>query len=124
MLFPYGTTRQQAKVPFMTLGLVLMNVLVGIWFWLLPEASKEVMLYDLALIPEQFNPVALLTSMFMHGNFAHIFGNMWFLWVFGKSVEDGVSEWEYILAYIGAGFVGASLHTLTSRIYIPIIKQN
>jgi len=117
MLFPYGTTREQTKTPFMTLGLVGMNVLVGIWFWLLPEVSKEVTLYDLAVIPEQFHPVSLLTSMFMHGNFAHIFGNMWFLWVFGKSVEDGVSEWEYILVYIGAGFVGASLHTLTCPAY-------
>jgi len=117
MLIPYGTSRSHATTPFMTLALLVVNVMVMIWFWTLPESAKEVVLYDMALIPEQFRLGSLITSMFMHGGFLHLLGNMWFLWIFGKAVEDGLSKVEYLCMYMAAGFVGASLHTLTAPVY-------
>jgi membrane associated rhomboid family serine protease len=62
-------------------------------------------------IPEAPGPspiyLTLLTSMFMHGGIAHIFGNMLFLWIFGDNVEHRVGHIPYLLFYLAAGIVAA-----------------
>jgi hypothetical protein len=55
---------------------------------------------SLALIP-------VLTSMFLHGGWWHIIMNMWFLWVFGRSVEDTLGHFPYLVFYFGCGIVAA-----------------
>ena len=49
--------------------------------------------------------LAILLSMFLHGGFAHLFGNMLFLWVFGNNVEDQRGWWRYLLLYVVGGLV-------------------
>ena len=112
MLIPYDTTRQYQKTPFITVGLVVMNVGVALWFALIPLSSKEVMLYDLALIPEQFNPVALLTSMFMHAGFWHLFANMLTLFFFGSYFYQLVGTGRFLAVYFGGGILGNILYLL------------
>jgi rhomboid family protein len=55
-----------------------------------------------------------LTSMFIHGGFAHILGNMWFLYIFGDNVEDHLGHGRYIFFYLGAGIAASIIHTLMS----------
>jgi membrane associated rhomboid family serine protease len=62
---------------------------------------------DVALLPSWFT---LLTSMFLHGNFAHLVGNMLFLWVFGDNVEDSMGHGRFILFYLLCGVIAASVH--------------
>jgi membrane associated rhomboid family serine protease len=52
------------------------------------------------------------TSMFMHGNFAHLFSNMWALWVFGRRVEDACGAWRFLVFYLLAGISADLLTTL------------
>ena len=53
------------------------------------------------------NPSTLLTSMFMHGGWFHILGNMWFLWVFGDNVEDAMGPFRFVAFYVLCGLAAA-----------------
>ena len=50
-----------------------------------------------------------LTSMFMHGGWMHIIGNMWFLWIFGNNVEDAMGSLRFLVFYLLCGFAAAAL---------------
>jgi membrane associated rhomboid family serine protease len=52
-----------------------------------------------------------LTSMFMHGGWFHLIGNMWFLWVFGDNVEDALGRTRYVLFYLICGLAAAAAQT-------------
>jgi membrane associated rhomboid family serine protease len=54
-----------------------------------------------------------LTSMFMHGGWFHIVGNMWFLWVFGDNVEDSMGHARFLLFYVLCGLAAAAAQTLS-----------
>ena len=60
------------------------------------------------LVDEGRSIANVLTSMFMHGGWAHIIGNMWFLWLFGNNVEDSMGRGRFIAFYLLAG-VGAAM---------------
>ena len=52
-------------------------------------------------------PGSILTSMFLHGGWMHLIGNMWFLWIFGDNVEDALGSVRYAIFYVVVGTVGA-----------------
>jgi membrane associated rhomboid family serine protease len=54
--------------------------------------------------------LAVLVSMFLHGNLAHLFGNMLFLWVFGNNVEDRKGPWRFLALYLAAGLAAEVAH--------------
>jgi membrane associated rhomboid family serine protease len=58
--------------------------------------------------------VTLFTSMFLHGGFLHILGNMWFLWIFGDNVEDSMGRVRYFLFYILCGVIAGLTQVLAS----------
>jgi membrane associated rhomboid family serine protease len=58
--------------------------------------------------------ITLITSIFMHGGIAHIFGNMLFLWIFGDNVEDTLGHLRYFLFYMATGIIASLAHVLTT----------
>ena len=73
--------------------------------------------YDLFVFAHGFRPaaprvLALLTSLFLHAGFLHLFGNMLFLWIYGDNVEHRLGRWWYLLAYLGTGVAATLFHTL------------
>ncbi|HEX4462161.1 MAG TPA: rhomboid family intramembrane serine protease, partial [Polyangia bacterium] len=52
-------------------------------------------------------PATILTSMFMHGSWMHIIGNMWFLWIFGDNVEDAMGRGKFVVFYFACGIAAA-----------------
>jgi len=60
-------------------------------------------------MPSWFTP---LTSMFMHGSWLHLIGNMWFLWIFGNNVEDSMGHARFVVFYLLCGFAAAAAQTL------------
>ena len=60
------------------------------------------------------NLVTIFVSMFLHGGWMHIIGNMWFLYVFGDNVEDALGHGRYLLFYLGGGVAAALMHALTN----------
>jgi membrane associated rhomboid family serine protease len=58
--------------------------------------------------------ITLLTSIFMHGGIAHIFGNMLFLWIFGDNVEDAIGHLRYLMFYLTTGLIASLSHVFTT----------
>jgi len=53
---------------------------------------------------------ALITSMFLHGSWMHLIGNLWFLWIFGNNVEDSMGHGRFLVFYLATGLVAAGAH--------------
>ena len=60
-----------------------------------------------------FGWLTLLTSMFMHGGWMHLIGNMWFLWVFGNNIEDSMGHVRFVVFYLLCGALASAAHILT-----------
>ena len=68
------------------------------------------------------NMATILTSMFLHGGWMHILGNMWFLYVFGDNVEDALGHVRYLFFYLGGGFAAAFVQAvMTPHATVPNI---
>lgn len=111
---------------------ILIAVNLGVFLYegfLLTQGGSELrqFLVEYSLVPKRFVAhfedggqwLTVLTSMFLHGGVSHVLGNCWFLWVFGRSVEDRLGGFIYLMLYLGSGFGAACLQTaldLTSPI--------
>jgi len=74
---------------------------------------------SLAVIPPF---LSIFTSMFLHGGWLHLIGNMWYLWIFGNNIEEAMGRLRYLSFYILCGFVASFSHILlNSRSTIPTI---
>jgi membrane associated rhomboid family serine protease len=71
------------------------------------------------IVPDRFHWSQLLTSMFIHGGFMHILGNMWFLWVFGRGIEDLIGHGKFLVFYLACG-VAAGLIQMMVNYSSPI----
>src|SRR5262245_58500518 len=97
--------------PVVTIGLIALNVLVFLFEMSLGD-STDLFLYSYGLIPAEFSLTTLVTSMFLHGGFAHIGGNLLFLWIFGDNVEDRMGHLRFLLFYLLCGAAAALAQTL------------
>ena len=76
-----------------------------------PAGPREVMAPGLKPTPIPVY-LTLLTSIFMHGGWAHLLGNMWFLWIFGDNIEDDMGKPRYIVFYLLTGLLASLAHVL------------
>ena len=111
MFFPYKDDNPRVLFPFVTFGIITLNVLIFLGqFWISgndPDIGKS-LVYMYGFVPAEFNPLTIFTSMFMHGGFAHIIGNMWFLYIFGDNVESILGHVKFFMFYLACG-IGAAL---------------
>ena len=111
MFFPYKDDNPRVLFPFVTFGIITLNVLIFLsQFWISgndPGIGRS-LVYMYGFVPAEFNPLTIFTSMFMHGGFAHIIGNMWFLYIFGDNVESILGHVKYFTFYLACG-IGAAL---------------
>ncbi len=122
-MFPIHDTIPSRTKPVVTVGLILANVVVFLYQLTLPEVALESFLQHFAFFPAHFLQAPLLswerwqpvlTSMFLHGGFMHIVGNMWYLWLFGDNVEDALGHGRFLLFYLLCGIAAALTHALTN----------
>jgi membrane associated rhomboid family serine protease len=114
-MLPLSDMNPTRRFPFLTYTLSLINVLVFLWELTLPPAALEAALQDLSVVPalvskNLFSPATLLDivrSMFFHGGWGHLLGNMLYLYLFGDNVEDRLGRIFYLVLYFGSGFVAA-----------------
>jgi rhomboid family protein len=138
-MFPYRDDNPTLRTPVVTIGVIALNTAV----WVLvqgmgayPALTRSVC--ELGLIPGEllhripagtavplgpgascvvgygatwFTP---LSSMFLHGSWFHLIGNMWFLWLFGNNVEDSMGRVRYVMFYLLSGLGAAATQTLLS----------
>jgi membrane associated rhomboid family serine protease len=105
-MFPLGDDDSQRRtVPVVTFALIGLNVLM----FLLELSAGDAFIDAWAFVPARFaaNPAGqaatIFTAMFMHGGWAHLLGNMLFLWIFGDNVEDRFGHRKFLIFYLVVG---------------------
>lgn len=111
-MFPIGDENAASAIkPYVNWSLIGLCVLVFLYQLMLPPRQLEAFILQFGAIPaeiSQFRDLyTLLTSMFLHGGWAHIFGNMLFLLIFGDNIEDAMGHISYLLFYLLCGFIAA-----------------
>jgi len=109
------------RFPFLTVAIIAINTAVWIGYEL-PDLNRAVL--DAGFFPCEVNgscraPVGnwatdAVTSMFMHGSWIHIAGNMLFLWIFGNNIEDSLGRVRFAVFYLAGGFAATALQTLVT----------
>src|SRR6185369_5326939 len=111
-MIPLRDVIPSRTTPYVTISLVAINVLVFLYqFSLGPDVNRFVLTF--ALIPAYFSWVSVVTSMFLHGGFLHVAGNMLYLWIFGDNVEDRMGHGRFLAFYLLCGIAAALGQTLT-----------
>ena len=107
--------------PWVTYGLILANVLVWVLYQLpdLQGSVDELAYHPCEVVGEcrqvgQGWLVTSITSIFMHGGWEHLLGNMLFLWIFGNNVEDALGHFRYLVFYFAGGFAATALQTVVT----------
>jgi rhomboid family protein len=98
-------SRRPAHFPFVTLSIILINVLVFIEELLRGDAFVLKWAAVPANIVAGHHWVTIVTAMFLHGSWSHIIGNMIFLWAFGPEIEDAMNPLRYSAFYLVGGVV-------------------
>ena len=106
-MFPVSDVIPSRTVPVVTVSLIVVNSLVFLYQVMLPPRGLQVFVAHYALIPAWFSLASVLTSMFLHGGWMHIIGNMLYLWIFGDNVEDQLGHVGFLIFYLAAGTVAA-----------------
>jgi membrane associated rhomboid family serine protease len=119
-MIPIRDENPTHSLPIITYLLIALNIIVFI-FQIMLGSSNEQFIYQFALIPAEVSTTLSLgsifnifTSMFMHAGFAHIGGNMLYLWIFGDNVEDRLGRGRYLFFYILGGTVASIAHIITN----------
>jgi membrane associated rhomboid family serine protease len=112
--------------PVMTVSLIFINVLVFLYQLTLGPEEGQIFVYQFGAIPaavlgNQSLPsdmiaipatMSVLTSMFLHGGFMHLIGNMLYLWIFGNNVEEAMGHIRFLIFYLVTGVVASMTHFL------------
>ena len=98
--------------PYVTVSLVVINALVFLYQLSLGGGINNFVL-TYGLVPAYFSWVSVVTSMFLHGGFLHVAGNMLYLWIFGDNVEDRMGHGRFLAFYLLCGIAAALGQTLT-----------
>jgi membrane associated rhomboid family serine protease len=106
-MFPLRDTQPSYSKPVVTILLIVVNILVFLFEFSLDPETQNAFIAAYGLIPDQFHFSNVITSMFLHGGWMHVLGNMWFLWIFGDNIEDILGHGKYILFYLLCGVVAA-----------------
>ena len=122
-MIPYRDDNPINIVPFSTILIISLNMLVFIMQLLSGEDSRSIV-YSYGAIPQNIigfqsnQPIpaylTILTSMFMHGGVFHIAWNMLYFWIFGNNIEESLGHIRFILFYLFCGVVAALSHILLS----------
>jgi membrane associated rhomboid family serine protease len=151
MLLPLYDDNPTVRTPYVTYGLIAINLAIMLWLSQLSSLEEQTEVIQHGFVPQRMaqlsNPnlvvkipiesevpgrdfrfvqrqvdvvpldpvplqifASLLTSMFLHGGWLHVLGNMWFLWIFGNNVEDRLGPTIYLIFYLVGGLLAMACH--------------
>ena len=126
-MFPLRDENPTHSTPVVTILLIAINVAVFFYqislgqlgmqdFVMRYGSIPDVVLHRSATRTPDLHPyLSVVTSMFLHWGFAHLLGNMWFLWIFGDNIEDFLGSLGFIVFYLLTGVAATMAHILTTR---------
>jgi membrane associated rhomboid family serine protease len=113
-MIPIRDENPTRRVPIINYLLLGLNILVWLWELISDQSGASWLTASYGLVPRRFlgdptgEAFTIFSSMFMHGGWAHVGGNMLFLYVFGDNVEDALGKWRYLAFYFASGMVAAA----------------
>ena len=132
-MIPLRQTEALESAPIVNRAIVMANVVIFTAQLFLGQRT-QMLINIFGYIPGRFlHPatfgygrlevtVTLFTSLFLHGGFVHLLGNMIYLWVFGPAVEDAIGHARYLLFFVACGAIGSLAHTVIfPRSMVPSI---
>src|SRR5438093_10102093 len=109
-------------VPYITITIIALNALAWLFEVSLSPEVLEQFLRIYGVVPADFTAPTLITSMFLHGGWLHVLGNMWYLWIFGDNVEDKLGHLPYLVFYLGCGVASGLAHAFAEpRASLPAV---
>ena len=106
-MIPLRDVIPSRTTPVVTTTIIALNVLVFVYQWSLGSRDANEFVYTWGLVPADFRLVTMVTSMFLHGGFLHVGGNMLYMWIFGDNVEDRMGRGRFVAFYLACGFIAA-----------------
>ena len=132
-MIPFRDNIPSRSTPIITISLILINTAVFIYELSLGDAL-EPFIFQFGVIPALVGSwpqsdlpffavtIPFLTSMFLHGGWLHLIGNMWYLWIFGDNVEDRLGHFTFLIFYLLCGIGAGVVHTiLNSNSTVPSV---
>ena len=133
-MIPLRDENPSGTVPVITRALISVNAIAFVYELTLGPELKS-FIYAWGMVPARLSlalrfgeePVVApslttLTSMFLHGGWLHLVGNMWYLWIFGDNIEDRLGHLRFLVFYLLAGIVAALLHyALNQASWVPTV---
>lgn len=129
-MFPLKAARRVESTPYITYGLIALNVVVFLWQSRLSQVELYQLYWSAGFVSCQVAQnflsadafMSAITSMFLHGSWVHVLGNMLFLLAFGPAVEDYLGKRLYLGFYLLAGLGASLLHLLFNlSVCVPAI---
>jgi len=126
-MIPIRDDQPSYSTPFINYFIIGLNVLVFLFELSIGAEGQRALnafVFQFGVVPVHFERalagagpytlattwLTILTSMFLHGGWLHIIGNMWFLWIFGDNIEDHLGHFRYLLFYLACGIAAAVTH--------------
>src|SRR5579864_5994746 len=115
-MIPLRSTERVYSKAIATGILIAVNVLIFLYQATLDESTLTAFVETWGIVPDQISGhlYALVTSMFLHGGWLHLLGNMLFLWVFGRNVEDLICSGRFVAFYLACGLVAGVVQVIAS----------
>lgn len=115
MFFPIGDDQVKGGArPIFSYSFLLLNILVFLYQLSLSSPELNAFIFHFGAVPSEItsgdNYFSLFTSMFLHGGWFHLIGNMMFLWVFADNIEANLGNWRFLLYYLLGGLAAHALH--------------
>jgi membrane associated rhomboid family serine protease len=126
-LIPLKDENPTQTTPYVTMGLIGLNVVIYLHQLFLPARNEFIFIHQYGLVPAWLTgampvpyplawlpqPFTLVSSMFLHGGFFHLAGNMLYLWIFGNNIEDRLGPVRFLGFYLLGGILASLAHVLT-----------
>ena len=129
-MIPLRDDQPRFSTPYVTYFLIALNSVIFLFESALTPESLKTLLYQLGMVPAHITALVsgvgnvgfvsvflpALTSMFLHGSWMHVIGNMWFLWIFGDNIEDYLGHFKFLLFYLACGLGAAFFQVILPHI--------
>jgi membrane associated rhomboid family serine protease len=106
-MIPLRDVIPSRTTPYVTVTIIVLNALAWFFELALPRDVLPVFLQFYGVVPADFSVPTIITSMFLHGGWSHVIGNMWYLWIFGDNVEDRLGHERFLVFYLLCGAAAA-----------------
>src|SRR5271170_154431 len=127
-MLPLRDDQPRYSTPWVTRFLIALNLLIFLFEATLDRGSLTGLINQFGVVPSHLAAflagshryplpaivIPFLTSLFLHGSWMHVIGNMWFLYIFGDNVEDYLGHFKYLVFYLLTGLIAMSTQVLVN----------